>query len=285
MSSSRSASPEPAPGQSEGNDQEAQPNRAYQDLHGNLVKQIIEWLHEEKQKHSSFSTTKLAESLASAQSWTNNMSASPVPMAADETKDGSTKDYSELALERLEKIVAESKAHAARLSRRVSTSHRPFLHKKRSSATKRSRRTSLGAPSSDTEYVDGDAFIPSVDVVLDNSKTMGYTGGAASSGSELSRTMSSRSAKEDNWVSFKNEIIKLAHTLRLKGWRRVPLNSGADIDVRRLSGALTNAVYVVMPPRHTAETPSDTSGANSSTSQRNPRWVVCRIQGSSHLHV
>ena len=60
-------------------------------------------------------------------------------------------------------------------------------------------------------------------------------------------TNTQKSAHEKAWMTFKNEIIRLAHTLRLKGWRRVPLDAGETIGVERLSGALTNAVYVVTP--------------------------------------
>ncbi|KAI1806967.1 kinase-like protein [Daldinia bambusicola] len=104
--------------------------------------------------------------------------------------------------------------------------------------------------SSDTEYHDGEILVPSCDAVLDNSKTMGYSGGKSST-DDVSSFSSRREEKERKaWITFKNEIIKLAHTLRLKGWRRVPLDSGETIDVKRLSGALTNAVYVVSPPEN-----------------------------------
>jgi choline kinase len=68
--------------------------------------------------------------------------------------------------------------------------------------------------------------------------------------------------EKEGWINFKNEIVRLAHTLRLKGWRRIPLDCGADIEVERLSGALTNAVYVVSPPKNLpGETPSDIQGS------------------------
>ena len=72
------------------------------------------------------------------------------------------------------------------------------------------------------------------------------------------------------WVTFKNEIVRLAHTLRLKGWRRVPLDGGADIEVERLSGALTNAVYVVSPPKRLPENPSDTQDGAGPPRPRKP---------------
>lgn len=119
-------------------------------------------------------------------------------------------------------------------------SPRPPKHKPR-------RRGSLRAASSDTDYVDGDAVVPSCDAVLDNSQTLLYSGNPV--GSEDEEAAAARLEKEKEvWLVFKNEIIRIAHTLRLKGWRRVPLGSGDKIFVERLSGALTNAVYVVTPP-------------------------------------
>ncbi|CAK7245106.1 MAG: hypothetical protein STHCBS139747_006674 [Sporothrix thermara] len=121
--------------------------------------------------------------------------------------------------------------------------------------------------SSDTEYVDGDVMVPGCDAVLDNSKTLKYTLSSTniplSSGRTASDAGSISSRREDKerqaWIKFKNEIIRLAHTLRLKGWRKVPLEAGETISVERLSGALTNAVYVVSPP-------ADLGGGNGESS-------------------
>lgn len=69
---------------------------------------------------------------------------------------------------------------------------------------------------------------------------------------------------------FGKEIVRLAHTLRLKGWRQVPLEYGGEIDVERLSGALTNAVYVVSPPRVLPQTPLDPQDSSASIIRKNP---------------
>ncbi|TKA81039.1 hypothetical protein B0A55_02494 [Friedmanniomyces simplex] len=121
--------------------------------------------------------------------------------------------------------------------------------RQRSSFKKLHRKAS--SISSDTDYFDGEVLVPSSDAVLDNSKTLAYTGGASddsdvSSGDELTRTASYRD--HDAWGRFKLEIVRLTHTLRLKGWRKVPMDMCNAITVQRLSGALTNAVYVVSPP-------------------------------------
>ncbi|CAK7219435.1 hypothetical protein SEUCBS140593_003890 [Sporothrix eucalyptigena] len=129
-----------------------------------------------------------------------------------------------------------------------------------SSSGRRHSRTLRYQPSrtasSDTEYMDGDVMVPGCDAVLDNSKTLKYSSSTTniplSSSRAASDAGSISSRREDKerqaWVKFKNEIIRLAHTLRLKGWRKVPLDAGETISVERLSGALTNAVYVVSPP-------------------------------------
>lgn len=132
------------------------------------------------------------------------------------------------------------------------------------------RKASIGA-SSDREYVDDDALAPSAEVILDNSKTFAYSSSAAASTVSLSEA-SRRAVKErDAWLHFKNEIVRLAHTLKLKGWRRVPLDRGGEIDVQRLSGALTNAVYVVSPPNNLPQNMmSSHSGAAPSSPRRLP---------------
>ena len=84
----------------------------------------------------------------------------------------------------------------------------------------RSRRSSrrLMAPASDTEYAsDGDALVPGCEVWLRNPEEIG-------------------------WDAFRLEVLKLTHTLRCKGWRRVDLGRSREVGVERLSGALTNAV-------------------------------------------
>ncbi|ERS99550.1 hypothetical protein HMPREF1624_04755 [Sporothrix schenckii ATCC 58251] len=131
--------------------------------------------------------------------------------------------------------------------------------------------------SSDTEYMDGDVLVPGCDAVLDNSKTLKYSTSttsiplASSSGRAASDAGSISSRREDKerqaWYKFKNEIIRLAHTLRLKGWRKVPLDAGETITVERLSGALTNAVYVVSPPADLGGGEHSNNGLGQSQSQ------------------
>jgi choline kinase len=73
--------------------------------------------------------------------------------------------------------------------------------------------------------------------------------------------------EKEAWDTFKFEILRIAHTLRLKGWRRVPMDLSEHMEVQRLSGALTNAVYVVSPPKYL---PSQGESADGVPKPKNP---------------
>ena len=221
------------------------------DPHGRLFSQVMEWLHAEKAKlvHKPHPSHKLSESrigdLALGQhGHEDTQSSSSIPSDA------------ELALEKLETILKDNMAVAQGFFRPPNKDNSYFS--RRRSSTKKLRKGSMVGASSDTEYHEGDAIVPATDVVLDNSKTMSYSGGGTDSDLEASSTKMKAKDKE-GWLIFKNEVIRLAHTLRLKGWRRVPLERGGDIEINRLSGALTNAVYVVSPPKNLPSTPAANS--------------------------
>ena len=224
-----------------------------------LVSQIAAWLHEEKSKRTA----------RKARAKGHPVLASGAPSSAHASQnDGSlhphgrrprgSSDVSDegISLEKLEQILAEhsladpDNKHPSSNRERIGS-----YFSRRTSSIRKLRKGSTTAGSSDTEYHDGDALVPTAEVFLDNSKTLSYFGGTADSEPDLN--ISSKRAAREGWLTFKHEILRLAHTLRLKGWRRVPLERGEDIDVERLSGALTNAVYVVSPPKHLEQTPSD----------------------------
>lgn len=178
---------------------------------------------------------------------------------------------SEVSLDRLQRIVDDSMT-ALGLGSISQPSVRPGrrTHGRRRSSVLHLHR----AASSDTDFHDGDALVPTCDAVLDNSKAMSMTGGQAGSMQEDSSQMSSKERKErEGWLTFKNEVIRLTHTLRLKGWRRVPLDGGDLISISRLSGAMTNAVYVVTPPTLEQLVPSDTS-------KKRPAKLLLRVYGA-----
>ena len=224
-----------------------------------LFNQVKAWVQEEKSKQRA--------SAASSSAATDDRGPYPADGSIDDKdlKQEKPRQSINLALEKLEEILNQSMALTAKPA---STSKEQSYFPRRKSSAWKLRKSSLIAPSSDTEYQDGDPIVPSTDVVLDNSKAMGYSGGSADSETEAPQSL--RMAKEkEGWLVFKNEIVRLAHTLGLKGWRRVPLERGGDIDVQRLSGALTNAVYVVSPPNNLPQS-SVAESITSLTSKKQP---------------
>ncbi|KAI5296058.1 hypothetical protein KEM52_005871 [Ascosphaera acerosa] len=114
------------------------------------------------------------------------------------------------------------------------------------SATRRRGLTPGKGSGSDTEQ--DETYVPSADVYLDNTKTLAFNGKNAADlehGPAL-----------EAWNIFKTDVLRITHTLRLKGWRRLPLDAAPEIEIVRLSGALTNAVYVVSPPTNMREVTS-----------------------------
>lgn len=178
--------------------------------------------------------------------------------AASSDSDGST-DLSSLEkiLERvgLREITSGDERTGSYFRRHSSTKHR-HLRKQSSS--------------SDTEYANGNVVVPSAEVTLDNSKNLGYSGGTTESQTNLLNPSKRALREKETWLRFKNEIVRLAHTLKLKGWRQVPLDRGGDIEVERLSGALTNAVYVVKPPANLPLAPSSQLEGTSSKPPSSP---------------
>jgi choline kinase len=171
--------------------------------------------------------------------------------ASDEDSEGS------IALELLQEILEHNMSLLDKQPLPTSRSH---LSLRRLGSLRKLRRQSVIPP--DAEINDGEFFVPSCDVLLDNSKTLSYFGGLPAESEDnpnkrqlLRRTTSTR--EKDAWKTFKYEIVRLAHTLKLKSWRRVPLEWSDKIVVERLSGALTNAVYVVSPPVDTPRTTED----------------------------
>jgi len=234
-----------------------------------LLSQIMDWLHEEKRKRSRKAGSKARAEIGSSSRYGFNQERESEAALVQDLRRLSESSDRDLSLEKLEQILAEHMVidpERPQLSRKESKSPHLF---RRHSSRKLARKNTAGF-SSDTEFLDGDAIVPSADVVLDNSKTMGYTGGAAESTTDLASS-SKRAAKErEGWLIFKSEIVRLAHTLRLKGWRRVALDRGGDIHVERLSGALTNAVYVVSPPEDLPSFQAEDSSHSTSTAAKRP---------------
>lgn len=257
-----------------------------------LVSQIAEWLQREKAKRESKKPRKhhhrphiRRKHRAEAQ----GDSAPEEPEAEAEVEvslhrtTSADSNSSDVSLDRLQRILDDS---MAALGLNSIPHFGPKLGRRESRRSKKyGSRSSLHlsrAASSDTDYVDGDVLVPSCDAVLDNTKTLKY--GQASASADDSASISHRREEKERqvWTTFKNEIIRLAHTLRLKGWRRVALDSGDDITVQRLSGALTNAVYVVTPPE---TLPDASAGEQNVTTKKKPPKLLLRIYGPNVEHL
>jgi choline kinase len=238
--------------------------------HEKLLNQVAEWLAAEKAKRASRKAKKHPAS---------TVAVPDVSRDAAARRSSQSSDSSALSLEKLQSILEGSMANYG-----IDPSASPTIVPRRMHARRRSSAKSfVRTVSSDTEYQDGDVIVPSCDVILDNSKTLGYSGGGASS-SDLNLVATGKRAGKERraWSTFKSEILRLAHTLRLKGWRRIPLENGDDIDVERLSGALTNAVYVVSPPKDLPPPNITSSGV---AVRRRPQKLLLRIYGPQVEHL
>ncbi|TAQ83169.1 hypothetical protein B7494_g8509 [Chlorociboria aeruginascens] len=257
--------------------------------HEKLLTQVAEWLQAEKAKREARRSKKRSSKENDPDMVPEEKNEDIYPRQRTSSQ-GS--DSSAISLDKLQRILEDNMASFGpeSLPSPSLVPRRPshLVSRRRSSA-----RTLRGFASSDTEYQDGDEVVPSCDVILDNSKTMSYVGGNADSPNEtVTPTTSKRAEREKKaWLTFKGEIVRLAHTLRLKGWRRVPLERGGDIEVERLSGALTNAVYVVSPPKDLpllANPSSTTSMTKSNGPPRKPHpppKLLLRIYGPQVEHL
>lgn len=231
-----------------------------------LVGKISQWIREEKNKRD-----------LRRQDHHSNLHPSHAVFDRPTSKrdSGDSVDF-----ETLEQLIKESFPFGRKLARKLSSSgrHRPSLRRSRQSST----HSTVG--SSDTEYTDGELFVPSAEVSLDNTRTLSYPDAAEMSHNKT--LLPGERQMEVAWATFKLEILRLTHTLQLKGWRRVPMDLSPEIKVERLSGALTNAVYVVSPP-HDLPSPrvraSDTDQAPRPT--RKPAKLLLRIYGPQAEHL
>jgi choline kinase len=224
---------------------------------GGLVGQIGAWIREEKKKRDARKKrVQTPVNIGHATSKSRRRSSS-----------GESVD-----LGRLEQILKES-IHLDK-ARKASLMH-PNLRKRPSA--KNLHKSSGGGQSSDTEFFEGDALVPSADAWLDNTKTLASAGGAADAAE-------SSDSLRQAWSSFKFEIVRLTHTLRIKGWRRVPMDMSHECTVERLSGALTNAVYVVSPPEVLPPPPS-AEGQQQPQRRTLPNKLLLRIYGPQVEHL
>lgn len=225
------------------------------------VDQITQWLYAERQRrHHRKSRTKHSRKDGTPDT---HDGAATNHKPSEHRRTNSDDSDSSVALDRLERIIKATPSLTS-LDRRLSArkSSRRLKSSASSIASVRNLRRPSAAFSSDTDHHESEMHVPECDVYLDNTKTLASTGKHRASQINLQDANSPVAREDEPWLSFKYEIVRLTHTLRFRGWRRVSLDNCGEIEVDRLSGALTNAVYVVSPP---ADVPAsqDISGKSS----------------------
>lgn len=238
-----------------------------------VLAQVVRWLQEEKAKLFS----KRHEQRAGVHEEHANEAGS---RAQDARESQSQVPDQSLALDKLEAIlglhISENKNVAAGSE---GIGHTPFSVLRRSSIARRLKPNAMTI-SSELDQ-DDELNVPSIEASLDNSKTVVYASGLAETDAEVIATERDR----ENWVRFKCEIVRLTHTLRLRRWKRVPIEGGGDISVERLSGALTNAVYVVSPPKRRQESSGSDGQLRSASFVKDPPKLLLRIYGPQADHL
>jgi choline kinase len=203
-----------------------------------LFHQVYEWLHHEKSRRQNRKARKSETTSHATNGDESDATDGPLERPSSNTPDNS------FSLDKLEKILHQYAT--TRPGSALSSTHRQIVKRHSRRRLKGLRRGSV----SESDMTDGDAPPPGVEAFLDNTKTLAYTGGAAVEEITDSSASVKQAKDAEAWVIFKTEIVRIVHTLQLKGWRKVPADLAGDIEVVRLSGALTNAVYVVEPPKN-----------------------------------
>jgi choline kinase len=208
--------------------------------HDGLLKQVSHWIKHERNRRAARRSKRKGGSkdVIPEHEPTQNISAAqPTGIRA---RSGSESSNGSVALDQLADILEKT------LAIKPADTKRKYSHVRKLSAGL--KRHSM--VSTDSDYFESvDQLVPSCEAVLDNSKTMAYTVETSELQPVTAKSQRKARKEKEAWDSFKFEILRIVHTLRLKGWRRVPMELSEHIDVQRLSGALTNAVYVVFPPK------------------------------------
>ncbi|CAK3803798.1 Choline kinase [Lecanosticta acicola] len=238
-----------------------------------LVEQVTTWIKDKREKR----LRRKARRSAARHGKSEQETAKSAPNEENRRRRGSDSSDGSIDLEKLERILKDNLSIRRPSIRQGSTTLRS-----RPSIRKLLRKQSTASDTEETEF-----HVPGCDAYLDNSKTLAYTGGASdfsddSGAEDLTRVPSYRDF--DAWARFKFDIVRIAHTLRLKGWRKVPMEMSGAIEVQRLSGALTNAVYVVSPPAD-LPTHKDDENGNLVTARKAPPKLLLRIYGPQVEHL
>ena len=231
-----------------------------------IISQVAEWLHQEKARQVSrrdSRRTHRSKKVAHPPKDTGPSVGGGEGIQEDEASRRSSSDQSTTsrALEQLEKILVESDLGSTTDFPQEHGHDRPGLNVRPQRSRKASlllRKQKSFGQASESETRDA-MHIPSAEVILDNTRV-------------CSLDERRKSVVEDCWTTFKREIVRLTHTLGIHGWRRISIEAGAHIEVNRLCGALTNAVYVVTPPPDLEQSTSASIGSKLSvTTKKRPQ--------------
>ncbi|KAH3943871.1 hypothetical protein HBH98_073930 [Parastagonospora nodorum] len=244
--------------------------------HDGLLKQVSAWIKHERARR----TARKAKRKGSAKvehedhESTQDVAESVVETTKTRGRSGSQSSDGSVALDQLANILEKT------LAIKPADTKRKYAHvRKLSTGLKRHSLVTA-----DSDYFESvDQLVPNCEAILDNSKTMAYTTDTPELEPVTEKSAKKARKEKEAWDTFKFEILRIAHTLRLKGWRRVPLDLSEQMDVQRLSGALTNAVYVVSPPK---DLPSQAEGADGVPKPKNPPpKLLLRIYGPQVEHL
>ena len=249
-----------------------------------IISQVAEWLQHEKAKQAARKSARERRHHARFAHATGATEAVADAVNHAETKlhrirhkrNSSEGSDTELALGALERILSSTfKMDTGKVSGPTDdksvlpSSQRKFLRR----GSKLLRRKLSSGLCSDSETRE-DILVPSAEVALDNAKTPEYSRNSSTPQTDQARLSKRATKDQEAWLHFKSEVVRLTHTLKISGWRSVPIEQGKEIEVERLSGALTNAVYVVSPPKNLIQTLASTADSGISLpSKRQPRSV------------
>lgn len=226
-----------------------------------LLEQVTQWLQQERSRRAG--SAPVAEN-------GNNLS----QQSAHSEHDQSLANLEDI----LSKFAASSSLNTAQSQRPLPS---PRIYGRRASTVKALFKRKSRTHGSDTDGADAVATVPHIEASLDNTKTLAYSGGAA----DTETNDAEKTKSQKNWDSFKEDTLRLTHTLGLRGWRRLDLVYAPAIHIERLSGALTNAVYVVRPPKdYTLMQRKDDNG-NLIPIKRQPKDLLLRIYGPQVEHL
>ncbi|KAJ5314576.1 Phenylalanyl-tRNA synthetase [Penicillium atrosanguineum] len=253
-------------------DETEQSTKPAEDPQLGLFHQVFDWLQHEKTRRQARKARR-----AEAVSATAEGTSSSAPVEDEQSEDPHPCSESTFSLDKLEKILLQFAGPG-------NVDALGALHSLKRASRRRPKGLRRGS-ASESDYTDVEAPVPGVEAYLDNSKTLAYmTNDVADEEITASTASLKRSKDREAWTTFRTEIVRLAHTLQLRGWRKVPMESADEIEVIRLSGALTNAVYVVRPPKNLPALKTENRGGPP-VSRKPPPKLLLRIYGPQVDHL